>query len=205
MSANCSGFWQSHLTNFDEIFTVHLTQSQPHFLKFMLSKKATGIDEIFIVDLTLCTKCQIDGEDFFNFCGLLRKHKLYKFNTWKFQAQTWEENVVCVLTEIVSDIQNNFCTQHVLPMFCKKKRIWQRFTCNKVFLSSYLSRLEQYCHDLMQDGCHQDDLLRHIPMNLTISWHFRLLFRYRSVDLRMSFCCLKFSKNNNKKFDKFLP
>ena len=23
-------------------------------------------------------------------------------------------------TEIVSDIKNNFCTQHVLPMFCKK-------------------------------------------------------------------------------------
>ena len=32
-------------------------------------------------------------------------------------------------TEIVSDIHNNFCTQHVLPMFCKKKSFWQRFTC----------------------------------------------------------------------------
>ena len=29
------------------------------------------------------------------------------------------ENMLC--TEIVSDIQNNFCTQHVLPMFCKRK------------------------------------------------------------------------------------
>ena len=29
------------------------------------------------------------------------------------------KNMLC--TEIVSDIQNNFCTQHVLPMFCKKK------------------------------------------------------------------------------------
>ena len=27
-------------------------------------------------------------------------------------------------TEIVFDIQNNFCTQHVLPMFCKKKSLW---------------------------------------------------------------------------------
>ena len=35
-------------------------------------------------------------------------------------------------TEIVSDIQNNFCTQHVLPMFCKKKSFWQRFTCTTV-------------------------------------------------------------------------
>ena len=50
------------------------------FLKFMFSKKATKIEEIFTVDLTLCSKCQIDGEDFVNFCGLLRKHKLY--NMW---------------------------------------------------------------------------------------------------------------------------
>ena len=32
-------------------------------------------------------------------------------------------------TEIVSDIQKTFCTQCVLPMFCKKKSFWQRFTC----------------------------------------------------------------------------
>ena len=32
-------------------------------------------------------------------------------------------------TEIVSDIQNNFWTQHVLSMFCKKKSFWQRFIC----------------------------------------------------------------------------
>ena len=45
-------------------------------LKFIFSKKATKIDEIFTVDLTLCSKCQIDGEDFVNLCGLLRKHEL---------------------------------------------------------------------------------------------------------------------------------
>ena len=39
------------------------------------------------------------------------------------------KNMLC--TEIVSDIQNNFCTQYVLPMFCKKKSFWQRFTCTK--------------------------------------------------------------------------
>ena len=43
----------------------------------MFSKKATKIDEIFTVDLTLCSKCQVDGEDFVNFGGLLRKHELY--------------------------------------------------------------------------------------------------------------------------------
>ena len=46
-------------------------------VKFMFSKKATKIEEIFTVDLTLCSKCQINGEYFTNFCGLLRKHELY--------------------------------------------------------------------------------------------------------------------------------
>ena len=42
----------------------------------MLSKKARKIDEIFTVDSTLCSKCQMDGEDFVNFCGPLRKYEL---------------------------------------------------------------------------------------------------------------------------------
>ena len=29
----------------------------------MFSKKATKVDEIFTIDLTLCSKCQIEGED----------------------------------------------------------------------------------------------------------------------------------------------
>ena len=44
----------------------------------MFSKKATKIDEVFTVDLTLCSKRQINGEDFPNFRGLLRKYELYK-------------------------------------------------------------------------------------------------------------------------------
>ena len=43
----------------------------------MFSKTATKFDEIFTVHLTLCSKCQIDGEDFVNLCGLFRKHELY--------------------------------------------------------------------------------------------------------------------------------
>ena len=45
-------------------------------VNFVFSKKATKIDEIFTMDLTLTTYCQINGEDFVNFCGLLRKHEL---------------------------------------------------------------------------------------------------------------------------------
>ena len=48
-------------------------------LKFIFSKKATKIYEIFIVDnLTLCSKRQSDGEDFFNFRGLENKNFMYK-------------------------------------------------------------------------------------------------------------------------------
>ena len=48
----------------------------PSCEKFMVSKKATKIDEIFTVDLTICSKCQIVGENFVKFFGLLRKHEL---------------------------------------------------------------------------------------------------------------------------------
>ena len=51
---------------------------QPKYIKFMFFQKATKIDEIFTADLTLSsTKCQINGEDFINFCGLLINHELY--------------------------------------------------------------------------------------------------------------------------------
>ena len=46
-------------------------------LKFMFSKKATKFNKIFTVNLTFSSKSQIDGQDFVNFCGLLRKHELY--------------------------------------------------------------------------------------------------------------------------------
>ena len=46
-------------------------------VKFMFYVKATKIDKIFTVDLTLCSNCQIDGEDFVDFCGLVGKRKVY--------------------------------------------------------------------------------------------------------------------------------
>ena len=44
----------------------------------MFSNKTTKIDEIFTINLTLCSRCQLDAEDFINFCGLLKKHKFTK-------------------------------------------------------------------------------------------------------------------------------
>ena len=41
----------------------------------MFFKKTTKIDEIFTIDLTLCSKPQSDGKDFVNFHGLLIKYE----------------------------------------------------------------------------------------------------------------------------------
>ena len=50
------------------------------FIKFMFSNKATKMDKIFTANLMVSTYYQIDSEDFFNFCGLLSKRKLYQTN-----------------------------------------------------------------------------------------------------------------------------
>ena len=55
----------------------------------MFSKKATKVEEIFTVDLTKCSKCQINGEDFVNFCGLPRKHSLYKSEFGRNHKLNW--------------------------------------------------------------------------------------------------------------------
>ena len=63
-------------------------------LKIMFSKKATKIDEIFTGDLTLCSKRQIDGEDFVNFRGLLRKYELCQLQVNLVVEPVW--NMMCL-------------------------------------------------------------------------------------------------------------
>ena len=60
----------------DALLRKNILESASQFLKFKFIKKATKINKIFTVHLTLCSKCQMDGEDFINFLGLLRKHEL---------------------------------------------------------------------------------------------------------------------------------
>ena len=62
-----------HLDILYDNFNIFWTLS-----KFMFSKKVRKFEKIFTVDLTLCSKCQIHGENFVNFYGLLRKHELYQ-------------------------------------------------------------------------------------------------------------------------------
>ena len=58
----------------------------------MFSKKATKIDEIFIVDLILCSSCQIDGEDFVNSCGLLGKYELYTYYGYPYSILRYQRS-----------------------------------------------------------------------------------------------------------------
>ena len=48
-------------------------------LKFIFSKKATKIDEIFSVDLTVTTYCQNYGDDFFQFLWPSQKTQTLPF------------------------------------------------------------------------------------------------------------------------------
>ena len=57
---------------YDETYSLNgFDQIDSFEIKFTFSEKATKIDKIVTVDY-----CQIDIEDFGNFCGLLRKCEL---------------------------------------------------------------------------------------------------------------------------------
>ena len=72
--------WLEFLRNFKRVGRLNKTNllSEINFKVVLKVKKATKIDKIFTVDLTVTTYCQIDDEDFVNFCGLLRKRELKK-------------------------------------------------------------------------------------------------------------------------------
>ena len=55
---------------------MYLSCSLVSKINSIFSKKAMKVDKIFTINLLLTTWCQIDGEDFTNFCVLLRKHEL---------------------------------------------------------------------------------------------------------------------------------
>jgi len=75
------------------------------FFKFMFSKKATKIDEIFTINFTLCSKCQINCEDFIIFFYLYLTinigHKLY----WLISAPSWL--LCCILKFMFSKKATN--------------------------------------------------------------------------------------------------
>ena len=82
----------------------------------MFSKKATKIEETFTVYLTICSKCQIDSEDFASFCGLLRKHELYHIiyvlYEFIFKSQVSNQILKTKVYSAANDLRTNLRTLH---------------------------------------------------------------------------------------------
>ena len=72
-----SSNWTDWFTILWDIFCIERWNCWLWELKFVLSKKAKKFDKFFTDDLTLTMYCQFAGEDFINYCGLLRKYELY--------------------------------------------------------------------------------------------------------------------------------
>ena len=87
-----------------EIFIFIKVISHVHFIIL--------VHQTVILSLLILTKLRID--------------KTHPLNRLRFErselkkSQCGGENMLC--TEIVLNVRNNFCTQHVLLVFCKKKR-----------------------------------------------------------------------------------
>ena len=125
-------------THFLQLFKISFVS---FFFKFMFSKKATKIDEIFTVDLTLCSKCQIDGEDFVDFCGLLRKHELLRDQSVECDFPIWHREILSLVRSI---IYQNLESQNVANFFenlnyKKKIAFRESVICNGIDFESFLS------------------------------------------------------------------
>ena len=83
-------------------------------------------------------------------------------------------------TEIVSDIQNNFCTQHVRPKFCKKEEFLTKI---------YLYSLTQ---EAIDGNVRLEDKKLFIPEDLSINTPVLNLFYNKSeykLDLHSQILC----------------
>ena len=106
----------------------------------MFSKKAIKIDEIFTVDLTVCSKYQIDGEDFVKCCGLLRKHELCMEPNWEIVSRTKLQNKVILLVHTLVEFVGKKKSQFF--GFCINICLtWQVYLC---YLLLKL-KLEKHC------------------------------------------------------------
>ena len=69
------------------------------YLKFTFSEKATIIDKIFTVDLTVCSNRQINGEDLVKLYGLLRKHEIY-------YIESFDLMILCDLVTVFTETKS---------------------------------------------------------------------------------------------------
>ena len=113
----------------------------------MFSKKATEIDEIFTVDLTLCSKCQIDGEYFLENTSFINPQMVSCLNIVKCEHQMPSlKSILNVLT--VHSLTLIFVVICVLwqAVFSRKKYRFEiaHKTCSHWLMT--LKTLDGFCH-----------------------------------------------------------
>ena len=77
---------------------------------------------------------------------------LFELQIQFMKIPSWNLGRTCCVQKLFLTLRTIFCTQHVLPMFCKKKSFWQRFTCTRQFsvqvhisyIQSYLDYIKAY-------------------------------------------------------------
>ena len=135
-------------------------------LKFVFSKKATKIDEIFTDNLTLTTWCQIGGEDFVNFCGLLRKHKQY-LSSWQQKKFEYKTKTYARFSHDIIELPSKYFYLlyglHYKTCTFKASRIWnwdstgcliENFTNRNLdFLDVHVQRLAKVLGCLIKTFC----------------------------------------------------
>ena len=116
----------------------------------------------------LLSKCQIDGEDFVNFCGLLRKHELYHVSTkwiWDYILLLLD-SIVKQFCGIVLVIEAGHWPFHVAVVY--------DICISAVFCYNCLdiSLLEQttYCSSVSKTNCFLRNWIRHF-LKKTLSFN----------------------------------
>ena len=101
----------------------HIDRNWTKSLKFIFSKKATKIDKIFTVDFTLCSKHQMDGEDFVNLRGLLRKYELYHPQLFHLRLSLFSffegRTKLKIPSELKPHLLNSFSPPRELYCYCR--------------------------------------------------------------------------------------
>ena len=105
----------------------------------MFSKKATKFGKIFVVDLKLCSKFQIDGEDFVNFCGLLGKYELYCPNIY----------TLCLFSQHEFLQNSNWQNGSPLNFLCRRRNLTSFF----LWIDFRFRRLHRFWHRLCCQMC----------------------------------------------------
>ena len=79
--------------------------------------------------MTVCSNRQIDDEDFVNFCGLLRKHELYKHCGTSATGRMQGSHP----TSIGETVTRTFCFQHTSST-CQWSTVIKVRNCGQFFL-----------------------------------------------------------------------